>query len=75
MSEYLEEETEEKLPQYSVLTLVLLVFILQAGFGMIVNVVRNIDIFAKLKYVNNAYNNSTRKNNNLKHELDSFNSA
>ena len=54
---------------YSALTLVLLLFILQAGFGMIVNIFRNIDTFAKLKYVNKAYNFAFKRNKNLKYEL------
>ena len=60
---------------YSALTLVLLLFIVQSGFGMIVNIFRNIDIYAKLKYVNKAYIFATKRNKNLKHELKSFNSA
>lgn len=60
---------------YSALTLVLLLFILQSGFGMVVNIFRNIDTFAKLKYVNGAYNFAYKRNKNLKHEINSFNSA
>lgn len=60
---------------YSALTLVLLLFILQAGFGMIVNIFRNIDTFAKLKYVDKAYKFAFKRNKNLKYELKSFNSA
>lgn len=60
---------------YSALTLVLLVFILQAGFGMVVNILRNIDIYAKLQIVTRAHNHSLKRNKTLKYNLQSFNSA
>ncbi|MGN0004683.1 MAG: hypothetical protein ACI37Z_01715 [Candidatus Gastranaerophilaceae bacterium] len=64
-----------KTAAYSVLTLILLIFIIQSGFGMIINIFRNIDIYAKLKYVNKAHVFATKRNKNLKYELKSFNSA
>ncbi len=60
---------------YSALTLVLLLFILQSGFGMVVNILRNIDIYAKLQIVGRANKFAIKKNRNLKYELKSFNSA
>lgn len=66
---------KNKTAAYSALTLVLLIFIIQSGFGMIINIFRNIDIFAKLKYVDQAHKSALKRNNNLKYELKSFNSA
>lgn len=76
MSEYQKNHNQQKTTVvYSVLTFVLLIFILQAGFGMVVNIVRNIDTYAKLKIVSNAHSSSLKKNNNLKYALESFNSS
>ncbi len=68
-------KTKEKTVAYSALTLVLLIFILQAGFGMVVNILRNIDTFTKLKIVGNANKHSKIVNYNLRYEMQSFNSA
>ena len=61
-------KNNEKTVAYSALTLVLLVFLLQAGFGMIVNILRNIDTFAKLKIVSNAHKYARVRNYNLRYE-------
>ena len=68
-------QNKEKTVAYSALTLVLLIFILQAGFGMIVNILRNIDTMAKLKIVSNAHKYARTRNYNLRYEMQSFNSA
>lgn len=68
-------KTKEKTVAYSALTLVLLIFILQTGFGMIVNILRNIDTFTKLKIVGNANKHAKIVNYNLRYEMQSFNSA
>ncbi len=66
---------KEKAVAYSALTLVLLIFLLQTGFGMIINILRNIDTIAKLKIVQNAHKYAKTRNYNLKNEMQSFNSA
>lgn len=66
---------KEKTATYSALTLVLLIFILQTTFGMVVNILRNIDTFTKLKIVGNANKHAKTVNYNLKYEMKSFNSA
>lgn len=71
----IQSDKKERTVAYSGLTLVLLIFILQAGFGMIVNILRNIDTFAKLKIVGNAHKYAGTKNYNLRYEMQSFNSA
>jgi len=68
-------KNSERTVAYSALTLVLLIFILQAGFGMVVNILRNIDTLAKLKIVTNAHKYAKTRNYNLKYEMQSFNSA
>lgn len=69
------EEKTYKTAAYSALTLVLLVFIVQTGISLGMNILRNIDIYAKLQKVKQAHNYSLKRNNNLKNELKSFNSA
>lgn len=68
-------ENSGKTAAYSALTLVLLIFLLQTGFGMIINILRNIDTLAKLKIVNNAHKYAKTRNYNLRNEMQSFNSA
>lgn len=71
----IQPKKNEKTVAYSALTLVLLVFLLQASFGMIVNILRNFDTFAKLKIVSNAHKYARTRNYNLRYEMQSFNSA
>ena len=76
MAEFENQKTRPmKTVAYSALTLVLLIFLLQAGFGMVVNILRNIDIYAKLQIVTRAHNQSLKRNKTLKYDLQSFNSA
>ena len=42
---------------------------------MVVNILRNIDIYAKLQIVTRAHNQSLKRNKTLKYDLQSFNSA
>lgn len=60
---------------YSALTVILLVFIVQAGFSMILNIVRNIDYYNKLQIINREYKEAQKKNKNLQYELQSYNTA
>lgn len=60
---------------YSALTLVLMIFIIQSGYGMIVNVIKNIVIYTKLQKVNKEHKEAVRINKTLKFELNSFNSS
>ncbi|MGN0013927.1 MAG: septum formation initiator family protein [Candidatus Gastranaerophilaceae bacterium] len=60
---------------YSALTLALMLFIVQSGFGMIVNILKNIAIYAKLKTVTKEYKEAERINKNLNSELTSFNTS
>lgn len=60
---------------YSALTVILLVFIVQAGFSMILNIVRNIDYCNKLQIINREYKEAQKKNKNLQYELQSYNTA
>lgn len=60
---------------YSALTFVLLVFIIQTGFSLVMNILRNVDIYYKLQRVKTAHNISLKRNLLLKNELNSFNSA
>lgn len=60
---------------YSALTLALLIFIAQTGFSLVMNILRNIDIYSKLQKVTHAHTYSVKRNNNLKNELNSFNTA
>jgi len=69
------EEKQYHTVAYSALTLVLLVFILQSGFSLVVNILRNVDIYYKLQRVKTAHNVSLKRNVRLKSELNSFNSA
>lgn len=71
----IKKKNNEKTTAYSALTLVLLVFILQTSFGMVVNILRNIDTFTKLKIVGNANRHAKIVNYNLRYEMKSFNSA
>lgn len=71
----IKKKNNEKTTAYSALTLVLLVFILQTSFGMVVNILRNIDTFTKLKIVGNANKRAKIVNYNLRYEMKSFNSA
>lgn len=60
---------------YSALTVLLLIFIVQAGFSMILNIVRNIDYCNKLQIINREYREAQKKNKNLQYELQSYNTA
>lgn len=70
-----EEEKSSNSVAYSALTLVLLIFIVQASFSLIMNILRNVDIYSKLMKVTHAHKFSLKRNENLKSELKSFNSA
>jgi cell division protein FtsL len=70
-----QNKTQKQTVAYSALTFVLLIFIIQTGFGMVINILRNIDTIAKLKIVSNAHKYAKTRNYNLKYEMQSFNSA
>ena len=74
MSDSWENEKHYKTAAYSLLTFVLLIFSFQVGFSLVVNILRNIDIYHKMQIVKNAHRYSFKKNSNLKNELYSFNS-
>ncbi len=60
---------------YSALTLILLMFIVQAGFGMIVNIIKDISIYTKLQTVEREHKEALRINRTLRSELKSFNTS
>lgn len=74
MAIFPDEETKPVF-MYSALTLMLLIFIVQSGFGFVMNVLRNIDIYTKLQIVKKANITAINKNNTLKDETKSYNSA
>jgi len=65
------ERNTDKTIVYSALTFVLLVFLIQSGFGLIVNVLKNINVHAQLQIVKHAHNKALKENNKLKFEIES----
>ena len=47
-----------------------MVFIFQAGFGLIVNILKNINIHAQLQIVKNANKKATNENKKLKYNIE-----
>lgn len=65
-----EEQNTKKTIAYSALTLVLMIFIFQAGFGLIVNILKNINVHAQLQVVKNANKKATNENKKLKYNIE-----
>jgi len=66
-----EEQNTDKTIVYSALTFVLTVFLVQSGFGLIVNVLKNINVHAQLQIVKRAHKLALKENNKLRDEIES----
>lgn len=66
-----EEQNANKTIVYSALTIVLFVFLAQSGFGLIVNILKNINVHAQLQIVKHAHEKALKENNKLKFEIES----
>jgi len=66
-----EEQNTNKTIVYSALTIVLFVFLAQSSFGLIVNILKNINVHAQLQTVKHAHAKALKENNKLKFEIES----
>lgn len=65
-----EEQNTKKTIAYSALTLVLMIFIFQAGFGLIVNILKNINVHAQLQVVKNVNKKAINENKKLRYNIE-----
>lgn len=64
------EQDTKKTIAYSALTIILMIFLFQSGFGLIVNILKNINVHAQLQVVKNAHKKATNENNKLKFNIE-----
>lgn len=65
-----EEQNTKKTIAYSALTMILMLFIFQAGFGLIINIFKNINIHAQLQIVKKANKKAMNENKKLKYNIE-----